>query len=94
MTDWYDKGGRPLDLMEWARLFEDHAYRRVAEDQIGEVRISTVWLGLNHRHMFPGPPLIFETMIFGGEGDGEVWRYSTLEQAIAGHRAVVEEART
>jgi hypothetical protein len=51
--------------------------------------VSTVFLGLNHRHG-EGEPLIFETMIFPQEiDDGELDFYqercSTWEQAVAQH---------
>jgi len=68
-------------------------YKRVAEDIFvfeGEpVRISTVWLGLNHNWMHPQIPLIFETMIFGGTLNLAQWRYGTETQALAGHADAV-----
>ena len=35
------------DLMEWGRWLET-ADRHVAQDEIGDVRVSTVFLGLDH----------------------------------------------
>lgn len=72
------------DLMEWALQMDDEN-RRVAKDSIGDVDISTVFLGLDHQFEPGGPPLIFETMIFGGPLDQTRERYSTWEQAEAGH---------
>ena len=94
MSRYYDKQGKPLDgALAWARLFEDGSYRHVAEDFVVRgnhpVRVSTVYLGLDHQYG-DGPPLIFETMVFGGVFDGEQERYSTLEQAQAGHAAMVQ----
>ena len=54
---------------------------------------STVFLGLDHRFIDDGPPLLFETMIFGGDGDKDQWRCSTWEQAEAQHRRAVELVR-
>ena len=34
------------------------------------VFISTVFLGIDHNFNLEGPPLLFETMIFGGIKDG------------------------
>mgnify|MGYP001589919860 FL=1 len=66
---YYDKDGSPLDWVGWCVRMEDHEYKRVARDEIGDVHVSTVWLGMNHS--FSGKhPLIFETMIFGGPHDG------------------------
>ena len=64
---YFDRASRPIQLLEWAHLMEDAAYKRVADTTIEhgshEYWISTVWLGLNHRYG-PGAPLIFETMVF------------------------------
>ncbi len=48
----------------------------MAEDHVGEAWISTLWLGINHNYG-DGPPLIFETMVFGGEHDEEMMRYAS-----------------
>jgi len=72
------------DLMAWATGF-DAVSRRVAHDEVGDVRISTVFLGLNHS-WGDAPPLWFETMIFGGEHNDYTDRYETWEQAEAGHK--------
>ena len=95
MTSKYDRQGNKLELMEWARLFEDKKYCRVAETILPDgKRVSTVWLGLDHQ-FGDGPPLIFETMIFsddieGDSDDLDMTRYSTEAEAITGHEAMVE----
>ena len=85
---YFDRQGRPLPREEAVLLFEDVEARRVAADELGGVRVSTVHLVINHQYG-SGPPLIFETMIFGGDHDGEEWRYPTEEDAREGHRRVV-----
>lgn len=56
--------------------------------------VSTVFLGLDHGwSMVPQPPVLFETMIFGGPLDDEQWRYCTKEEAIQGHRRAVAMAK-
>jgi hypothetical protein len=92
MSDKFDRDGNPLDLMGWAALIEDQNYKRVAFSQVGAVEVSTVWLGLNH-NFGSGPPLIFETMIFGGEHDSYQDRYSTEAEALAGHDRIVAVLR-
>lgn len=60
-----------------------------------DVRVSTVFLGLDHRWYGGGPPIVFETMVFGGELDQEQVRYCTYDEALAGHAemaAKVEKA--
>jgi hypothetical protein len=79
------------DLFEWGQWFES-ATRRVAEDFVGKVRISTVFLGLNHRYG-EGRPLWFETMVFEGPLDGDMDRYTTWDEAEAGHKLMVERVR-
>lgn len=76
------------DLMTWARWFVEGDHRQVKQTLMGDVDVSTVFLGLDHR-FGEGPPLIFETMIFGGEHDEFCERYSTWEEAEAGHARAV-----
>lgn len=80
------------DLMTWARQFEEIANRRVARTEFEGGYVSTVFLGLDHQWHPGGPPLIFETMIFGGPHDGYQERYSTWEEAEAGHAVAVSLA--
>jgi hypothetical protein len=78
----------PADLMTWAAWFEK-AERHVAKTNIGDVFVSTVFLGLDH-NWGRGPPILFETMVFKGPLDGEQERYVTWEEAEAGHAAMVK----
>jgi hypothetical protein len=56
------------------------------------VRISTVFLGIDHNHLRQGPPILFETMIFGGPYDQYMDRYCTWAEAEAGHARAVYKA--
>lgn len=78
-------------LEEWAKKFGS-VDRRVGDDMIGDVRVSTVFLGFDHAYL-GGPPLLFETMIFGGSEDGYQDRCSTWEQAEAQHANAVAMVR-
>jgi hypothetical protein len=90
----YDRDGRPLhDVFEWTRLHDDLAYVHVRATAIGEIEVSTVWLGIDHNWTGHGPPIIFESMVFGGPLDGCAWRYATLAEAEAGHDEVVAQVR-
>ncbi|MCK5017867.1 MAG: hypothetical protein KAS32_12460 [Candidatus Peribacteraceae bacterium] len=93
MILYYNKEGKPIeDTLEWVKLFEDKDYCRVQLDTVGKYRISTVWLGLDHRMIGEGDPLIFETMVFSDDDDGgEMERYSTLQSAIAGHHRMLDK---
>ena len=81
------KGKKPVpehDLLKWTRWFET-AERHVANDRLGEAQISTVFLGIDH-NFGGGRPILFETMIFGGEHDGYQERYHTWKEAEKGHK--------
>jgi hypothetical protein len=95
MSDKYILDGHtpvPVEtLEEWSNFFEDNDKRRVALTKLEHCRVSTVFLGINHRWGDDGPPLLFETMVFGGEHDEEMERYSTWDEAIAGHQKMVEK---
>lgn len=55
-----------------------------------EYRISTVFLGLDHSFSEDAEPLLFETLIFDGEFDGEMERYSTWDEAVEGHAKMIK----
>jgi len=84
----------PADVESWARMFDwSSTDRIVAKTDIdGEVEVSTVFLGLDHA-VWDGPPMLFETMIFGGPHDNSQWRYTLRKQAQAGHDAIVAALR-
>lgn len=78
----------------WVTSDPEGGRRVVASDkfeyQSGEIHVSTVFiLGINHA-FGDGDPLLFETMIFDGPMDGYQTRYSTWEQAEAGHKKALE----
>ena len=79
------------DLITWAEFFESKD-RIVAQENVGEVRVSTVFLGIDH-NFGEGEPLLFETMIFGGERDEEQYRYATWDEAEKNHKTIVEELK-
>ena len=84
MSKFYDKAHKEMTVNEWGAKMEDWDYKRVAKDIIDDTEISTVWLGMDHS-FGDGPPIIFETMIFGGEHDDFCERYVTEEEALDGH---------
>lgn len=87
-----NRKGEGITFADWIEAFADQEYRRVAEDTIDGVWISTVWLGLDHGYN-PEHPLIFETMCFDHSGQGRSFdyqdRHSTEEQALKGHAEAV-----
>lgn len=100
----------PVDLMTWARWFEGGGgnNRHVGDTNTELYRISTVFLGLDHRMGFgKGPPLLFETMVFElaesksplidlpvhEELDGYCRRYASWDDALAGHNATLKRVK-
>ncbi len=80
------------DLFAWAKWFETAEWH-VAETRISPaVRVSTIFLGLDH-NFGRGAPLLFESMVFGGPLDGESDRYATWDEAADGHAALVAKTQ-
>jgi hypothetical protein len=63
--------------------------RRVALTLFPGVRVSTVFLGIDHRFDLEGPPLLFETLVSGGAHDELMRRYASWEEAEQGHAEIV-----
>ena len=86
-----DSDGRPVaeeDLLVWAEWIERSDKQRIIEKTaIADCTVSTVFLGLDYSFGDDsGIPILYETMIFGGNLDGQMRRYSTREEAEEGHR--------
>ncbi len=62
---------------------------KLGDDQLGDVRVSTLFLSLDHSHVPGGVPILWETMIFGGEHHEYQERYSSYEEAVLGHQRAV-----
>ena len=76
----------------FGKLIAENYYRDTEE-----ARVSTVFLGLDHRFWGEGQPILFETMIFGGPfNDNQTMycdyqeRYCTWGQAETGHEAALK----
>jgi len=85
---------RVRDVIAWAQQFENLSNRIVAWTQVtSEITVSTVFLGLDHRHFGKGPPILFETMVFGGPLDEACVRYASWDDAQTGHAVSVRKVR-
>ena len=79
--------------MEWAKWFEKGGNRIVKQEMIGDTKVSTVFLGLDH-NFGDGPPVLWETMVFGGKFDQHQNRCSgNWEQAEAMHHRTVARVK-
>lgn len=99
MSRWYilDNDHNPVaaDVLVAAKWLEDNLERRVVKqenilDKNGEtVRVSTVFLGLDHAWNSK-TPVLWETMIFGGEHDQYQDRYTSYQDALEGHQKAID----
>jgi hypothetical protein len=97
-----DENHQPVpagDLIKFANFFVNDSSRRVGYTKLNGLVVSTVFLGIDYRFGY-GPPLFFETMIFRGTPNAEIeqiqaafdqyqTRYSTWDEALAGHNQIV-----
>ena len=81
----------PYPVYDYADYPKD-GRTRVGSDTINDVTVSTVFLAVDHQYG-DGPPVLFETIIFGGEHNEEQWRYCTWEEAEKGHQVACELVR-
>jgi hypothetical protein len=88
---YYGFDGESISRWQWSDLWAGE--RHVAITRFGDVEVSTVWLGLDHNFGLSGPPIIYETLVFGGKLDGEMDRYSNRVAALAGHDQLVARVR-
>lgn len=95
----FDIAGNPISLRNWGYLRANRDYGVIAQEKIGHVSLSTVWVGLDMGfHIGRGlPPVIFETMIFS-EVDDDLdqyqERYATEAQAREGHARIASMLRS
>ena len=91
-----DKEVVEVGIDEWSEwLHRDFALTRlIAKTSLGlstpnpGIEVSTVFLQCDH-NFGSGPPILFETMVFNGDKEDEMERYSTYDQAIEGHKRIV-----
>jgi hypothetical protein len=92
-----DAAGKPVpepDDRAWSLWFEKNTSARVvAKTDVAGVVVSTVFLGLDHSFRASGRPVLWETMIFGGEHDQSQWRYDSADAAKRHHEAIVESLK-
>lgn len=97
-----DELGEPVALqgdvgevaLAWGRWCQEHQDQRIVQQtEVAGVMVSTVFLFIDHA-FFGGPPVLWETMIFGGPHDMFQERYMSRAAAIAGHWDAVEKVRS
>jgi hypothetical protein len=91
MSRWYilDDDDTPIpsnitDYVEWEKANPER--RIVKQDVVGDIHVSTVFLGLDHRWWSSDTPVLWETMIFEGKHDQYQERYTSYKDALEGHK--------
>lgn len=92
-----DQNGRPRAekwLLRWSEWMAKHKKQlRVGRTVVGQSTVSTVFLGLDHNFV-KGPPILWETMVFGGKLDSYTERCSgSRRDAQAMHRRIVKKVK-
>lgn len=81
------------DLIAWMKWIQQNN-RRIARTEIDEILVSTVFIGWDYNYCDGEPPIVFETLVFLPEGaTGSLWRYTTWDEAVAGHEQMVKEVQ-
>lgn len=109
MNDWYtlaEDGKTPIlapDYRTDPQGYKDAMWRDnhpgwiVGKTPVGDAEVSTVFLFLDHRSSYfddpDTPPVLWETLVFGGPLSDECDRYTSWDDAKAGHDAMVERVR-
>lgn len=78
----------PDQWRDW--FFGSPEQRIVAKTQIGEVEVSTAFIGANTEADFSIKPRLFETLVLGGPHDGVTSKATTWEEAEQQHKLMCE----
>lgn len=68
----------------WSMQFE--TFQHIKKDTVGDVYVSTVFLGLDHRLGSCGDPVLWETMMFFNGDEVYQRRYTSHANALVGHQ--------
>lgn len=88
-----DDNGEPVaetDVLAWSAWHADkHDRCALGRTERGGVVVSTVFLKFDH-NVLGDKPVLWETLVFGGERNGTRWWYETRAEAQAGHAKACE----
>jgi hypothetical protein len=98
MRRWYilNEDNKPImaaSVIEAAKWLEKNPEKKaVKQEHVGDIYVSTVFLALDHSLPWDADktPVLWETIIFGGEHDQYQERYTSYEDALEGHKKALE----
>jgi hypothetical protein len=74
------------DLYAWSKWLLTDPNRTLKLDELPNgITVSTVFAGIDINICRPGPPTLWETAIFGGPHNEYQERYTSRDDALAGH---------
>lgn len=97
------ENGKPVlceNIRKWSAWFEHFPNRFVKETKLDNVRISTIFLGIDHNFTGRGGPVLWETMVFKhnprpdaivDEESQEEMRARSREEALVHHDMLVKK---
>lgn len=77
---------KPCSYAEWAQFFYNKENRRVANNKIGSIEVSSVFIGLGH--------VKFEVLVFHDGVSKDCWRFLTSKEAMELHNHLVRLIKT
>lgn len=88
---------KTANIFEFGQWFAETS-NSIDRTNIGDVLVSTVFLGIDHSFEFienwnENKPILFETMVFGGKMDQYLRRWSSFGEAKRGHYEIVDAIR-
>ena len=92
-----DERGEPAparDIVTWGAWMHERRLTgalHIGDTMVGGLRVSTVFLGIDHSFALHAPPILWETMIFGADAEYSE-RYATRADAERGHADAVRIA--
>lgn len=88
----FDRRGVPISRERWSELSELPEYNRVAFDTVGDIAIQTTWVGADLSYS-PQPEIFKTAVIRRSQGYLQVFRSSTLLEALKRHETTLVAAR-
>lgn len=78
------------DHVAWSEWYGNIDNSIIVQNTLDDIRVSTVFLGVDRNMSVQGPPLLFETMVFSNsEKYSHIQRrYSSFDEAVTGHNQI------
>ena len=84
-----DKKPYNVTLEESYKLYDNPEMKITKQEYIGDILVSTVFLGIDHSFGKSEIPVLWETMVFGGLYNEFTQRYTSHEEALKGHSEII-----